>query len=55
MTDEGRETPSFSKSFAELDTKQEAENPRLLWAANRFNPYVEDVFSLGLTILQTIY
>ena len=27
----------------------------MIWAANRFNPYVEDVFSLGLTILQTIY
>ena len=28
---------------------------RLQWAATKFNPYTEDVFSLGLTILQVAY
>ena len=31
------------------------ESNRLNWASQCFNPYVEDVFSLGLTILQTAY
>ena len=31
------------------------ESNRLNWASQMFNPYVEDVFSLGLTILQTAY
>lgn len=31
------------------------ESNRMNWANQTFNPYVEDVFSLGLTILQSAY
>ena len=48
--DMSERTP-IKKSFSH----EEMESNRLQWAAAKFNPFIEDVFSLGLTILQVVY
>ena len=47
----GNNAGNFKQSFSH----EEMEANRLQWAAAKFYPYTEDVFSLGLTILQVAY
>ena len=50
MTSVGDDRP-LNKSIDQSNL----ESNRMNWASQTFNPYVEDVFSLGLTILQSAY
>lgn len=45
------ERQPIKKSF----TNEELESNKLNWANTKLNPFIEDVFSLGLTVLQAIY
>ena len=51
MTESANEREPVKKSFI----SEEAEANRLKWAETKVNPFTEDVFSMGLAILQTVY
>ena len=46
---------SESPNKAKQSFHEDLESNRLQWAATKFYPYTEDVFSLGLTMLQVAY